>query len=68
MRTDTIAPAPARWCRSAQEQEDSAVANTMKITEWATASKKKARGPAPKKRRRAHFYRRLETLSSLAEL
>jgi len=51
-----------------EEQDDSAVANTMKITEWATASKKKVDGPVAKKRRRAHFYRRLETLSSLSEL
>mmetsp|Transcript_215 Transcript_215/g.574 ORF Transcript_215/g.574 Transcript_215/m.574 type:complete len:347 (-) Transcript_215:33-1073(-) len=48
--------------------EDAAVANTMKITEWATVSKKKDGAPARKKRKRAHFFKKLESVTNLGEL
>ena len=50
------------------KDEDDAAANSMKITDWATVSKKKQTGPAKKKRKRAHFYRSLESLTELAEV
>ncbi|KAH8078439.1 RNA-DNA hybrid ribonuclease [Aureococcus anophagefferens] len=50
------------------KDEDDAAANSMKITDCATVSKKKQTGPAKKKRKRAHFYRSLESLTELAEV
>ena len=51
-----------------ENDEDDAAANSMKITDWATVSKKKQAGPAKKKRKRAHYFRSLESLTELTEV
>ena len=44
---------------------DDAVASTMKITEFVTVAKKKNAAPPAKKRKRALYFRGLDSLTEL---
>ncbi|KAJ1456337.1 ribonuclease H-like domain-containing protein, partial [Pelagophyceae sp. CCMP2097] len=64
-RRDKGAPLPrVAKCAWPEDDEEEDCASTMKITDWATAPSKKA-ASASKKRKRAKFFKNLDTVTSL---